>query len=152
MTRPGTPPDHPYWQEKSLADLSPEEWEALCDGCGKCCLWRLEDEASGDITYTNIACRLLDPRTGRCRDYARRHQEVAECFVITPEFNRDHPNTLPETCAYRRLAEGRELPPWHPLRSGDPQSVRRAGHAVAGRVVNEGQAGPLGHHLVDWFD
>jgi uncharacterized protein len=145
-------PERPFWKEKALAELTPEEWDALCDGCGKCCLWRLEDERTRVITYTNIACRLLDTHTARCRNYPQRRQEIPECFMITPEFPQRHPNTLPATCAYRRLAEGADLPDWHPLVSGNPQSVRRAGHSVAGRVVSEERAGPMDHHFVDWFD
>jgi len=147
-----TTPTPSFWQAKPLANLTPEEWESLCDGCGKCCLWRLEDAKSGAITYTNIACRMLDPHTARCHDYAGRRRQVPECFVVDPQFLQQHPRNLPVTCAYRRLAEGAELPAWHPLLTGDAQSVRRAGQSVAGRVIGEGQAGPIDHHLVDWFD
>ena len=116
-----------FWESKSLAELSEEEWEALCDGCGLCCLHKVEEECSGRIVYTRVTCRLLDPETGRCLSYRRRRELVPECVRLAA----DRPEAfrwLPETCAYRRLHEGRPLPDWHPLLTGDPASVR--GHGV----------------------
>jgi uncharacterized cysteine cluster protein YcgN (CxxCxxCC family) len=135
---------------RPLESFSPEEWEALCDGCGKCCLHKLEDEDTGKIYFTNVACRLLDTTTGRCKDYMRRSLQVPDCLVLTPELLRD-PRWLPSTCAYRRLAEGRALPRWHPLISSDPASVLRSGHSTAGRVISETEADDLEQHIVTWI-
>ena len=139
-----------FWEEKPLDQLSEAEWESLCDGCGRCCLTKLEDEESGDLYYTNISCELLDTGTCRCRDYANRQKHVPECVRITPGNLGQVRGWLPETCAYRRLAEGRPLPSWHPLVSGDPQSIHRAGVSVQGRVISESEAGDPEHHLVTW--
>ena len=143
--------DRRFWETTALAHMSPEEWEALCDGCGKCCLEKLEDEDTQAIYYTNVACRLLDDQTCRCKDYPGRARIVPTCITLTPARLAD-PYWLPSTCAYRRLAEGRPLPDWHPLLTGHPASVAAAGHSVAGRVIAEDESGPLLHHLVDWVD
>jgi uncharacterized cysteine cluster protein YcgN (CxxCxxCC family) len=142
-------PAKAFWRHKALHELTAQEWEALCDGCAKCCLYKLEDIDTREVYYTDVHCRLLDPETGRCSDYLNRSQRVSDCVTITLEVLRD-PYWLPGTCAYRRLAEGRDLPEWHPLRSGDPHSVVRAGHCVCGRTVGEQDAGDLEEHLVDW--
>jgi uncharacterized cysteine cluster protein YcgN (CxxCxxCC family) len=141
----------PFWKRKSLDELDREEWESLCDGCAKCCLYRLEDEDTGDIYYTNVHCRELDTSCGRCRNYASRSTLVPDCVTITPQVLRD-PSWLPGTCAYRLLAEGHDLPHWHPLLSGDPDSVRAAGQRYYDRTIDEDDAGPLEQHLVDWID
>ena len=141
----------PFWERIPLSAMDSEQWESLCDGCGKCCLEKLEDEETGRIHYTNVACRLLDAQSCRCKDYARRSELVHNCVRLSPATLQD-PYWLPSTCAYRLVRERRPLPAWHPLVSGDPESVRRAGQSVAGRVVPEGEAGPLIHHLVDWVD
>lgn len=120
--------DIPFWQ-RPLATLSAAEWERLCDGCGRCCLHKLEDEESGDIFYTRIACAQLDVASCRCRRYAERAQVEPECALITPQ-NIAALDYLPETCAYRLRAAGLPLPPWHPLHSGDPRSVHVAGVSV----------------------
>ena len=138
-----------FWKHKSIEDLSRDEWEALCDGCGKCCLHRLEDEGTRDIQFTNVACHLLDPETGRCRDYPNRASQVPDCIQLTPEILAD-PYWLPRSCAYRLLAEGKPLPEWHPLISGDPESVADSGNSVQGRVICEREADDLEHHLVEW--
>lgn len=126
-----------FWETVPLKRMSPAEWEALCDGCGKCCLNKLEYEDTGEIAYTSVACRLLDTRTGRCTDYPNRTRRVPECMVLTPRSLEDAVRWLPETCAYKRLWQGRTLPEWHPLITGDPDSTRKSGNSVAGRAVSE---------------
>lgn len=125
-----------FWETKSLSDMTPEEWESLCDGCGRCCVIQLEDEETGALARTNVACRLLDRETVRCTDYARRHQRVPDCVRLTAE-NLASLHWMPSTCAYRRLHEGKPLFDWHPLISGDPQTVRLAGVSVQGDLVSE---------------
>lgn len=139
----------PFWRRKALDALEPAEWESLCDGCGKCCLHKLEDEDTREIRFTNVACRLLDAATCRCSDYANRSSRVPDCVTLTPEVL-DDPYWLPATCAYRLVAEGKDLPDWHPLVSGDAMSVVRSGHSVCGRVVSELDADDLEHHLISW--
>lgn len=141
--------DTPFWEGSRLEDIPPEQWESLCDGCGKCCLNKYEDEDTGAMHYTNVACRLLDHDTCRCGNYANRAGLVPDCITLTPEHLRE-PGWLPETCAYRRVAEGRPLPAWHHLRCGDPEAVHRAGASVRGRVVCEREVEEPLWHLVDW--
>ncbi len=143
-------PSRPFWETKSLAEMTHEEWEALCDGCARCCLHRLEDIDTRQIVFTNVHCRLLDPDTGRCRDYANRSRRVSDCVTITPEVLED-PYWLPATCAYRLLAEGKPLPDWHPLVNGDPDSAWTSGHGLCGRTICEDEADDLSHHLIDWI-
>ncbi len=139
-----------FW-ERPLAELSRPEWEALCDGCGRCCLHKMEDEDTGRIEETNVACRLLDCASATCRDYPNRKSFVPDCLRLTLKIV-DNVPWLPSTCAYRRRAEGSPLPDWHYLLSGDREAVVRAGVSVAGRVVSEIDAGPLEHHVVEWDD
>ena len=139
----------PWWNAKPLEALSPEEWDLLCDGCGRCCLHKLRDPDDGALAFTAVACRLLDPVTIRCRDYARRHARVPDCVRLTPDVVREA-DWLPPTCAYRLRAEGKPLPWWHPLVSADAASVARAGVSVRGRIVSEREAGALEDHLVTW--
>ncbi len=127
------PDDIPFWRRKTLAEMSEAEWESLCDGCARCCLNKLEEEDTGRIFFTDVGCRLLDAKSCRCRDYANRSKEVEDCVRLTPR-NVTTLAWLPPTCAYRLVAEGRDLYWWHPLVSGDPESVHIAGVSVRGRV------------------
>lgn len=126
-------PDHPFWRAKTLEDMSDAEWESLCDGCARCCLVKLEDEDSGEIHFTDVGCKLLDAKTCRCMDYKRRRRRVKDCVKLTPDGVRSL-SWLPKTCAYRLVAEGRDLYWWHPLVSGSPDTVHAAGVSVRGRV------------------
>lgn len=147
------PTSEPFWKTKTLEEMSSEEWESLCDGCGKCCLHKIEDVDSGKVYFTNVACRLLDLNTCRCRDYEHRSEEVKDCVPMTPKMVREV-SWLPKTCAYRRLAEGRGLARWHPLISGDPNTVRMADVSVCGKLVPEQNVdlSDLEEWVVDWFD
>ncbi len=127
----------PRFWELPLARLTRPEWEALCDGCGKCCLNKLEDEDTGEVVFTRIACRLLDDETCRCGQYDIRLSIVPECIVLTPQNIEKTAYFMPETCAYRRRAEGRPLPEWHYLLTGDPDSVHAAGASVRGWTIPE---------------
>lgn len=126
-----------FWERKPLRQLNPREWEALCDGCGKCCLNKLEDEDTGEVDLTCVACRLLDNETCRCAQYEIRHQFVPECIVLRPENIDEHAYWMPQTCAYRLLWEGKPLFDWHPLISGTAESVHSAGVSVRNRTVPE---------------
>ncbi len=126
----------PFWKTTPLPRMSRAEWESLCDGCGLCCLQKLEDEHTGRIYYTNVACRLLDRQSCRCSDYAHRRLRVPDCIELTPQSIGDY-RWLPETCSYRLLAEGEELPEWHHLVCGDRDAVHRAGVSRAGRMLGE---------------
>jgi uncharacterized cysteine cluster protein YcgN (CxxCxxCC family) len=126
-----------FWRRFPLDSLPPNEWEALCDGCAKCCLVKLEDADTGEVAYTNIACRLLDLGTCRCGSYALRRQLVKGCVVLDRENLEEVLAWMPRTCAYRLVHEGKDLPRWHPLVSGDPETVHRAGVSLRGRMVPE---------------
>ncbi len=141
----------PFWKTTSLQDMSPAEWESLCDGCGRCCLHKLEDEETGDIAHTNVACHLLDLKTCRCTRYSERKRLVPDCLVLDTG-NVSKLPWMPKTCAYRLLAEGKELAWWHPLVSGDPRTVVKAGISVKGLVISEYEAGDLEDHIVGWQD
>jgi uncharacterized cysteine cluster protein YcgN (CxxCxxCC family) len=126
-----------FWERIPLARMNRDEWEALCDGCGKCCLNKLEDEDTGEVALTRVACRLFDDTTCLCSRYETRHRYVPECIVLSPRTIRENLYWLPQTCAYRLLWEGRPLHSWHPLISGDPETVHQAGVSVRGRTVSE---------------
>ncbi|KIC50355.1 YcgN family cysteine cluster protein [Tateyamaria sp. ANG-S1] len=126
-----------FWKKKSIDKLTRKEWEALCDGCGKCCLNKLEDEESGEVALTRVACRLLDDETCRCGQYDIRHQFVPDCIVLKPSNIAEHLYWIPETCAYRLVYEGKPLFDWHPLISGTAESVHAAGVSMRGRTVSE---------------
>jgi uncharacterized cysteine cluster protein YcgN (CxxCxxCC family) len=156
---PSDPADaEPFWRVKRLDAMSAVEWESLCDGCGRCCLVKLEDEDTGEVAYTDVGCTLLDGGTCRCREYARRQEEVPDCVRLTPEAVATLP-WLPGTCAYRILAEAEaagepgDLPPWHPLVSDDPDTVHAAGISVRDRVAGPEEAFTLRELMdrtVDW--
>jgi uncharacterized cysteine cluster protein YcgN (CxxCxxCC family) len=130
-------PKTAFWRDKTLEEMTESEWEALCDGCGRCCLLKLEDADDGSVVYTRIACRLFDERACRCASYTRRVELVPGCVRLTPESIRETARWMPSTCAYRLLAEGRDLPEWHPLVSGDPDTVHTAGVSVRGWTIPE---------------
>jgi uncharacterized cysteine cluster protein YcgN (CxxCxxCC family) len=148
------PADHssgaaPFWRRKTLSEMTLDEWESLCDGCGRCCLHKLEDADTAVVSYTEVACRLLDLGTCRCRNYAERTLLVPDCVELTPH-NLSNLHWLPPTCAYRRLGEGRDLAWWHPLVSGDPATVHSAGISVRGRALSESEAGDIEDHIAAW--
>lgn len=149
IRREGLRPE--FWRRFPLEGLRRDEWEALCDGCGKCCLLKLEDEDTGDVHYTSVACRLLDRATCRCGNYALRRQLVPGCVTLTLDTLEEALDWMPRTCAYRLVAEGRELYDWHPLISGDPESVHRAGVSYRGRMQAEYDVAEddLEDHLID---
>jgi len=137
----------PFW-ERPLESLDRGEWEALCDGCGRCCVHKLEDEETGDLYPTNVACRLLDRRNGRCTDYKHRRKRVTDC--VTLHRKKLHSlEWLPETCAYRLRAAGKPLPDWHYLISGSRETVHDAGQSTRGWTISEDDAGDLEFHLVE---
>ncbi len=125
-----------FWKEKSLKEMTRKEWESLCDGCGRCCLNKFEEPDTKKIHYSDVACKLLDLKSCRCSDYPNRMKKVPDCLRLTPEVM-DEMNCLPPTCAYRLLYEGKPLSWWHPLVSGDPRTVHKAGISVRGRAVSE---------------
>ncbi len=142
-----------FWEEKSLAEMTREEWESLCDGCGRCCLLKLQDIDTEMIHYTDIACRLLDTQSCRCTNYPARTMLVDDCVELGPD-TLEALSWMPASCAYRRLHEGRPLADWHPLISGRAESVHEAGISVRGRCVPErlAAADDPEDHLVDWID
>jgi uncharacterized cysteine cluster protein YcgN (CxxCxxCC family) len=139
--------DRRFW-ERPLRELSRAEWEALCDGCGKCCLHKVEDEANGAIYPTNVSCKLLDRQSCRCSNYRERKSLVPDCVRLTAELA-GKLSWLPSTCAYRLRSEDKPLPQWHYLVSGDRETVHQAGMSVRGWTVSEVEAGDLEHHLTE---
>lgn len=142
-----------FWQTKSLGEMNDTEWEALCDGCGRCCLVKLEDESSGELAFTAVSCRLLDVNSCRCQDYSNRAKEVPECVQLSRD-NVEEVTWLPATCAYRLLNEGKPLFDWHPLLSGDANSVHEAGISVRGKIISETQVHPdaLDEFIIHWVE
>lgn len=141
---------NPFWESKTLDEMTDEEWESLCDGCGKCCLRKIEEE-DGSYSFTNVACRLLDVESGQCKHYENRKRFVTDCVKLRPD-DAGMLKWLPVTCAYVALAAGEGLPPFHPLVTGDKDSVHKVGMSVCGRCISEDDAGFLDHHIVDWDD
>ena len=139
----------PFWQLKSLSKMSKTEWESLCDGCARCCLNKLENDSTGEVQYTDVACRLLDLDVCRCVSYDDRKRYVPDCHILTPK-NVKRLSWLPATCAYRLIDEGKDLHWWHPLVSGDPETVHEAGISVRGRVVSERDTDDLEGRVVGW--
>ncbi len=139
----------PFWETTPLTEMTTEQWESLCDGCGRCCLHKLRDDDTEELHYTSVACRLLDVKTCQCTDYAQRHRKVQDCITLTPEMIPEL-DWLPPDCAYRRLSEGRGLPQWHPLLTHTAQSVSTAGESAAGRCISERRAGALEDYIVSW--
>lgn len=142
-----------WWHEKSLTELSDAEWEALCDGCAKCCLHKLEDEDTGEVFYTKVRCRYLDEANCRCSDYPRRSQLVPNCISLRPA-NWEDLGWLPSTCAYRLRSRGEPLREWHPLVSGNMETVHSAGISIRGRTVSDEFVHPDGYdeHIVRWVE
>jgi len=141
----------PFWRAKPMTELSAEQWESLCDGCGKCCTIKLQDEDTEEILFTDVVCHLLDAHSCRCSRYKDRSRLVPDCVKVTPD-NIATLAFMPSTCAYRLVAEGRDLPDWHPLVSGKRDSVHRAGMSVRYRVISEEEIEEedLPAHIVDW--
>jgi len=142
-----------WWNVASLDDLTPQQWEALCDGCGRCCLHKFQDIDSGHVSYTAVRCRYLDDQTCRCTDYSNRLQLVADCIQLDREKTRDF-EWLPPTCAYRLRSRGESLPYWHPLVSGDVDTVHAAGISVRGRAISDEYVHPESYdeHIVNWVE
>jgi uncharacterized cysteine cluster protein YcgN (CxxCxxCC family) len=143
----------PWWEAKSLAEMSDSQWESLCDGCAKCCLVKLEDYDSAEIYYTNLTCELLDTESCRCSDYAGRHKVVDDCIKL----DRNNINTLswlPKSCSYRLIAAGQPLPDWHHLRSGDPELIHSYGASLRGKVISELEVKEedVEDHIIKWID
>ena len=142
-----------FWEEKTLDQMNDEEWEALCDGCGRCCLIKLEDEDTGEIFNSDVRCKLLDTNSCQCVDYKNRKSQVSDCIKLTAK-NVLEIAWIPPTCAYRRLAEGKGLAWWHPLISGDMETIVQVGVSVRGRTFDETKVAPgeWESHTVDWPD
>ncbi|RLV61261.1 YcgN family cysteine cluster protein [Parashewanella curva] len=138
-----------FWEQKSLADLSQQEWESLCDGCGKCCLNKIIDDETDELYYTNAACKLLDPKHCNCTQYETRFNFVSDCTVVTIE-NLPELDWLPDTCAYKRLYNGLPLPSWHPLVTGNKKKMHKLGMSASKKVINEERVRDIEDHIVMW--
>lgn len=141
--------EKPFWETKTLQEMSKEEWESLCDGCGKCCLIKLEDADTKELFYTDVACHLLDSKTCQCKDYSRRKKLVDDCLQLEVGDVEDF-KWLPNTCTYRLLHERKDLPAWHYLISGDRNTVHEENRSVQGRVVSETKVLEIAEHIVHW--
>ena len=141
----------PFWKKKSLREMNRQEWELLCDGCGKCCLYKIQDEKTGEVQYTNVSCRLLCTKTCLCNSYKNRYHLVPTCMILTPTRVEEF-CWLPKTCTYRLLAQGKDLPWWHHLVSGDPDLIHHLGLSIKGKVISEDYVYPLQlrQHIVQW--
>ena len=143
--------EKPFWEEKTLDQLSQQEWESLCDGCARCCLLKLEDEETGELAFTDVVCRYLDSDRCQCTCYQKRKLLVPECLVLTPDqLATEDLSWFPHTCAYRLLSEGKTLPWWHPLVSGNPETVYEAGVSVRYRVISEALIDDIETRIVTW--
>lgn len=140
-----------FWESKTLAEMTTVEWESLCDNCGKCCLNKLEDEDTGEIAFTSVVCNLIDLETCRCTRYSERCTLVPECIDLKQHDFAEY-NWLPATCAYRLLTDGEPLPDWHPLVSGNPESVKDAGVSISSYAVKESQVYDLEDYIIEWLD
>ncbi|MDR0780837.1 MAG: YcgN family cysteine cluster protein [Pseudomonadales bacterium] len=143
--------ERPFWESKTLSEMSTQEWESLCDGCGKCCLLKLEDDDTGQIHYTRVVCRYLDQQKCRCTVYAKRQRLVPTCVKLRPD-ELDDLLWMPSTCAYRLLHDGKPLPIWHPLITGSRQAMQHSGNTITGRVISEDfvHEEGLDEHIVQW--
>ena len=141
--------DKPFWKSKSLTEMSKEEWESLCDGCGKCCLIKLEDAETKELFYTDVSCHLLDTKTCQCKNYSKRKQLVGDCLQLEVDDVEEF-KWLPKTCAYRLLYEGKDLPDWHYLISGYKNTVHKKKMSVQNRVVSETEVIEIAERIVDW--
>lgn len=141
----------PFWQQTKLSDMTQDQWESLCDGCGKCCVLKLEDIDTGAIYYTDVSCKLLCTKTATCTNYQDRKRHVPDCVILRAD-NLDALHWMPESCAYRRLHEGRDLPAWHPLITGNKDAMKAANHSVANQVISEMNVAEadMPDHLFDW--
>ena len=144
-------PKNPFWKTIPLEKLDKDQWESLCDGCGKCCVLKLEDVDTGEVHYTDVGCKLLDCKTARCSNYEKRKSFVPDCVMLTPD-NLGMLSWMPKSCAYRLIYENKDLPDWHPLITGNPDSAILAGHSVAGRVTTESAVDEddLPDHITIW--
>ncbi|MCF8473370.1 MAG: YcgN family cysteine cluster protein [Emcibacter sp.] len=140
-----------FWLDKKLSEMTNEEWESLCDGCGRCCLHKLEDYETGEVAYTNVACRLLDITSCRCKNYPMRQKLIPDCVLLTADQVQEF-HWLPEACAYRLISEGKDLYPWHPLVSGTPDTVHKALISVRDWAIPEQVAGDLEDHIIQRGD
>lgn len=140
-----------FWEEKKLSEMSTKEWESLCDGCGKCCLNKLEDEDTGEIHFTSVVCDLIDLDSCRCTNYQQRTTLVPECLDLKQHDFAEY-NWLPATCAYRLLVDGKPLPTWHPLVSGNSETVKEAGVSVSSYAMKESQVDDLEDHIIQWLE
>jgi uncharacterized protein len=136
-----------FWEDLPLEALDAAQWEALCDGCGKCCIHKLEDDETGELFATNVACKMLDRRSAQCRDYPRRHAHVPDCITLTPALAREI-EWLPATCSYVLRAEGKSLPDWHYLVCGDREEIHRQGQSVRGWTVSEDDVEHFEDHVI----
>jgi len=140
-----------FWETKKLSEMTTKEWESLCDGCGKCCLNKLEDEDTGEIFFTSVVCDLINLDSCRCTRYSERTTLVPECLDLKQHDFTDY-NWLPATCAYRLLTDGEQLPAWHPLISGTEQSVKEAGVSICSYAMKESEVDTLEDHIIEWLD